>query len=96
MTNLYRSVYRRLEEENKENINYQKKQYGAERTSTIVIPRKEYAGSVEGGYVESSLQSDKESRPIEAFSRNAEADRRGEGADAQEVTRYSLPDPDSS
>ena len=69
----------------KENINYQKKQYGAERTNTIVIPRKEYVGSVEGGYAESSLQSDKESRSIEAFSRNAEADRRSEGADAQEV-----------
>ena len=69
----------------KENINYQKKQYGAERTNTIVIPRKEYVGSVEGGYAESSLQSDKESRPIEAFSRNATLDRRGEGADAQEV-----------
>ena len=77
----------------KENLEYQKEQYGAEKENTIVIPRKEYVGSVEGGYAESSLQSDRESRPIEAFSRNEEADRRGEGADAQEVTHYSISAP---
>ena len=77
----------------KENLEYQKEQYGAEKENTIVIPRKEYVGSVEGGYAESSLQSDKESRPIEAFSRNAAYNRRSEGTDAQEVTRYSISAP---
>ncbi len=77
----------------KENLEYQKEQYGAEKENTIVIARKEYVRADGGGYKEAELQSDKESRPIEAFSRNATLDRRGEGADAQEVTRYSISAP---
>ena len=77
----------------KENLEYQKKQYGAERTNTIVIARKEHVQADGGGYKEAELQGYHEGRPIEAFSRDAALDRRGEGADAQEVTRYSISAP---
>lgn len=80
----------------KENLEYQKKQYEAERTNTIVIARKEYVQADGGGYKKSEFQGYHEGRPIEAFSRDAAYDRRSEGTDAQEVTRYSLPDPDPS
>ena len=80
----------------KENLEYQKKQYETERTNTIVIARKEYVQADGGGYKKSELQGYHEGGPIEAFSRDAAYDRRSEGADAQEVTRYSLPDPDPS
>lgn len=78
----------------KENLEYQKEQYGAEKENTIVIARKEYVQADGGGYKEAELQSNHKSRPFKAQSRNATLDRRGEGADAQEVTRYHLPDPD--
>ena len=77
----------------KENLEYQKEQYGAEKENTIVIARKEYVQADGRGYKEAELQGYHEGRPIEAFSRNAEADRRSEGTDAQEVTRYSISAP---
>ena len=80
----------------KENLEYHKEQYGAEKENTIVIARKEYVQADGGGYKKSELQGYHEGRPIEAFSRDAAYYRRSEGADAQEVTRYSLPDPDPS
>ena len=69
----------------KDNIELQKKQYGAERTNTIVIARREYVQADDRGYTKTTLYSGQEHRSIEAQPRDATPDRRGEGADAQEV-----------
>lgn len=79
----------------KKNIELQKKQYGAEKENIIVISRKDSSGrgnsKSEGG---SSPSYSKGFSGTQA--RSAAYDRRSEGTDAQEVTRFMLPDPDPS
>lgn len=66
----------------KENLDYQKEQYGAEKEHTIVIPRREYDGSNVGrDKKRSPLWGDKKYRPKETQLRNAKVDRRGESAE---------------
>ncbi len=79
----------------KKNIELQKKQYGSEKENIIVISRKDSSGrgnsKSEGGSSPSYSKGFSGTQ-----TRSAAYDRRGEGADAQEVTRYMLPDPDPS
>ena len=78
----------------KDNIELQREQYGKERTSTIVIPRRAtqaLVSSPQEGSAQTYGNKEGGNRPIEAGSRVQEIDRRGEGTDAQRVN-YSLSD----
>lgn len=79
----------------KKNIELQKQQYGAEKENIIVIPRADSSGR--GNSISKGGSTPTYSKGVSGTqARSAAHVRRGEGTDAQEVTRYSLPDPDPS
>ena len=79
----------------KKNIELQKQQYGAEKENIIVIPRADSSGR--GNSISKGGSTPTHSKGISGTqARSAAHIRRGEGTDAQEITRYHLPDPDPS
>ena len=79
----------------KKNIELQKQQYGAEKENIIVIPRADSSGR--GNSISKGGSTPSYSKGLGGTqARSAAHVRRGEGTDAQEITRYHLPDPDPS
>ena len=79
----------------KKNIELQKQQYGAEKENIIVIPRADSSGR--GNSISKGGSTPTHSKGLGGTqARSAAHIRRGEGTDAQEITRYHLPDPDPS
>ena len=79
----------------KKNIELQKQQYGAEKENIIVIPRADSSGR--GNSISKGGSTPSYSKGLGGTqARSAAHVRRGEGTDAQELTRYHLPDPDPS
>ena len=76
----------------KKNIELQKQQYGAEKENIIVIPRADSSGR--GNSISKGGSTPTYSKGVSGTqARSAAHVRRGEGTDAQEVTRYSISKP---